>query len=69
MYIAHYKSVNSSKEFYSKTKDNLNFPTQVEMGGERYMLNATYVASAPSIQKRIEDRAKQLNIPYDVEIK
>jgi len=69
MYIAHYKSVNSSKEFYAQKREKLDFPTQVQMNNERFMLNATYIASAKTMYDRIEARAKELNIPFNVEIK
>lgn len=68
MYIAHYKSVNSAKEFYSKPKKELNFAAQVEMNKERYMLNATFIANSPSLQASIENRAKELGIPFGVEL-
>lgn len=69
MYIAHYKSVNSSKEFYSQVSDQLDFTAQVEMNGERYTLQTTYLVSSPSVYKRIEDRAKELDVPFNIEIK
>ncbi|MFN9111768.1 MAG: hypothetical protein ACK5XN_17020 [Bacteroidota bacterium] len=69
MYIAHYKSVNSSKEFYAQKREKLDFPTQVQMNNERYMLHSTYIAAAKTMQERIESRAKELGIPFNVEIK
>ena len=41
MFIAHYKSVNTSEEFYSTEKKDLNFPTQVEYKGSNYLLTKT----------------------------
>lgn len=69
MYIAYYKSVNSSKEFYSEKRDKLDFPTQVLVSNERYTLNSTYVASSKTMYEKIKARAQELNIPFGVEIK
>lgn len=69
MYIAHYKSVNSSKEFYTQKRQNLDFPTQVQMNNERYMLNATYIVSAKTMYEKIKARAEELNVPFGIEIK
>ena len=45
MFIGYYKSVSSSKEFYSAKREDLNFPMQVEYKGDRYLLNKTIQVS------------------------
>jgi hypothetical protein len=68
MYIAHYKSVNQSKEFYSKPRNSLDFPTQVEMNSERYLLQSTYTVPSNAVYERILKRADELGIQKDVSI-
>jgi len=68
MYIGHYKAVTTKDEFYSKTRQNLDFPMQVELSGVRYLLYSTYIASSPSQQNNIKQTAKKFNIKFDVEI-
>lgn len=68
MYIAHYKSVNSSKEFYTQQRESLDFPAQVQLSNERYTLYTTYIVSGHTAHQKIKDRAKELNIPFDIEI-
>jgi hypothetical protein len=68
MYIAHYKSVNQSKEFYSKPRNSLDFPTQVEMNSERYLLQSTYTIPSNAVHERILKRADELGIQKDVSI-
>ena len=68
MYVAHYKSVSSNKEFYSQKRSTLDFPTQVQVSSDRYLLQATYAVPSNSIYKRICDRADELGIPKDVPI-
>lgn len=68
MFIGHYKAVNSSQEFYSNTRDSLDFPTQVEHNSERYFLQYTYSVPSDSMHKRIVDRAKELSIPFDIKV-
>lgn len=68
MYIGHYKSVNTKEEFYSKPRNSLDFPMQVELSGVRYLLHSTYMASSPSQQQNITDTAKRFNIKHDIEI-
>jgi hypothetical protein len=46
MFIGYYKSVASSKEFYSSKRSDLNFPIQVEYEGDRYLLNKTIQVSS-----------------------
>jgi len=68
MYIAHYKSVNQSKEFYSQIRQSLDFPTQVEMNSERYLLQSTYTVPSKAVHDRILKRADELGIQKDVSI-
>ena len=68
MYIGHYKSVNSSQEFFSSVRKGLDFPTQVEYKGDRYLLQTTYSAASASMQKSITARADELGIPRDINV-
>lgn len=68
MYIGHYKSVNTKEEFYSKPRNSLDFPMQVELSGSRYLLHATYIASSLSQQENIVNTAKKFNIKHNIEI-
>jgi hypothetical protein len=68
MYIAHYKSVSSSLEFFSKERDSLDFPTQVEYKSERYLLFRTLICDTPSKKRNIINTAKQYGIKHDVEL-
>jgi hypothetical protein len=68
MYVAHYKSVSQAKEFYSKTRKTLDFPTQVQMDGERYLLYTTYTIPSKAIHDRVLARADELGIQKDVSI-
>ena len=68
MYIAHYKSVSSPEEFFSTSRDSLDFPTQVEFENKRYLLNATHHVSSESQLARITDFAKLNDMRYDVKV-
>jgi hypothetical protein len=68
MFIAHYKNTKSSKEFYSDTRDNLNFPTQVVYKGERYLLNRTIQVSSQNQFKRILSTVENQGVEYNVKI-
>lgn len=68
MFIGHYKGVQSSKEFYSEKQDNLNFPTQVVLDGERYLLVKTIQISSKNQYKTLVDSAKKFSIKYDVKL-
>jgi hypothetical protein len=68
MYIGHYKSVNSSQEFYSLLRENLDFPTQAEYNKSRYLLQVTYSVPSKSMEERIITRAKELGIPTGVKV-
>lgn len=67
MFIGYYKSVSSSKEFYSKKREDLNFPMQVEYKGDRYLLNKTIQVSLTN-EKNLKEAAKKFGIEYDVRI-
>lgn len=68
MFIGHYKAVDKAKEFYSCKRKNLDFPTQVEYKKERYLLASTYTISGINQEANIQNRAIELNIPFNVEI-
>ena len=68
MFIGYYKSVGSSKEFYSEKRKDLNFPMQVEYDGERYLLNKTIQISSKSHENNIINTAKKYGINYDIRI-
>jgi len=68
MYIGHYKSVNASKEYYSSVRDQLDFPTQAVLDGERYLLLSTHFASTKTQKDNINNRASQLGIKTDVKV-
>lgn len=68
MYVAHYKSVSQSKEFYSQKRLTLDFPTQVELAGERYLLQTTYTIPSEAVHNRLLKRAEELGIQKDVKI-
>lgn len=68
MYIGHYKSVSSSKEFYSFKRKELDFPTQVEYKGERYSIFSTHIVSTKGQEQNIKNRSKELGIPFGVKL-
>lgn len=68
MYIGHYKSVNSSEEFYSLVRENLDFPIQAEYNKCRYLLQVTYSVPSKSLEKTIIARAKELGIPTNIKV-
>lgn len=68
MYIGHYKGVLSSNEFYSNSRNQLNFPTQVELSGERYILFRTLHVSSVSQRKSFLEMVKKYDIRHDVVI-
>lgn len=68
MYIGHYKSVATNDEFYSKKRQTLDFPTQVEFSGQRYLLKATFMVSSPSQENNLLNVAKRYGIKSNVEI-
>ena len=68
MYIGHYKSVNSSLEFFSEERKNLDFPTQVEYKSERYLLFRTLICDTPSKRKNIISTAGKYGIQFNIKI-
>lgn len=68
MYIGYYKAVNSTNEFFSQKRKDLNFPTQIEYKGERYSLYTTHIVSTKLQENNIKIRSKELNIPFGVKI-
>ncbi len=49
-------------------RNSLDFPTQAEYKGERYLLQTTYSVASKSMQKRVTDRADELGIPRDINV-
>lgn len=68
MYIGVYKSVNSGIEFYSKLRNSLDFPTQVEYKKERYLLSKTIQIGSESQLKNVLKSADTFNIDSNIEI-
>lgn len=68
MFIGYYKSVNTSKEFYSQKKEDLNFPIQVEYQGDRYLLSKTIQVSSQTQENNIKNTAKSYGIEYDIRV-
>lgn len=68
MFIGYYKSVNTSKEFYSQKKEDLNFPIQVEYQGDRYLLSKTIQVSSLTQENNIKNAAKSYGIEYDIRV-
>lgn len=68
MFIGHYKCVSSPKEFYSEKRTTLDFPTQVEMYGERYLLNATIQISNSKQYRGLRQVAEKNGVKYDVKL-
>lgn len=67
-YIAHYKSVESPEEFYSETRDSLNFPTQVRHKSKNYLLFNTLLISSSKQEERIIQTAKERSIECYVKL-
>lgn len=68
MFIAHYKSVSSSDEFYSEKRDALDFPTQVEYNSERYSLIRTIQVFTSAQEKRVLETANNYGIKCGVRV-
>lgn len=68
MYVAHYKSVHSASEFFSSKRKTLDFPTQVEHKGDRYLLHATHIVATKTQESNIKSRAKELGISFGVKL-
>lgn len=67
-FIAHYKSVNTANEFYSKKRSSLDFPTQLEYKSERYTLYTTYIVSGLSQEKKIKARLSEIGVTSEVDV-
>jgi len=68
MYIGHYKAVDSAEEFFSESREHLDFPTQVEHKKKRYSLVRTHIVSTKKQLSNLKSRAEELNIKFDVKI-
>lgn len=68
MFIGHYKGVSNGKEFYSESRDDLNFPMQVVYQKDRYLLNKTIQVTSQAQMKRVRKMSKDMHIEYDVKI-
>lgn len=68
MYIAHYKAVGSANEFYAKERKTLDYPTQVQVGKERFLLNNTYIVPGVTQRKNFKERLNSLGIKTDVDV-
>jgi hypothetical protein len=68
MFIGFYKGVQSSREFYSEERNDLNFPTQVSLDGERYLLNKTIQISSQSQYDRLITSATGFGVRTKVKI-
>lgn len=68
MFIGHYKCVLNPKEFYSQKKKNLNFPIQVELDGERYLLNNTIQITSSKQEIGLLQMADKNSIRHSVKL-
>lgn len=68
MFIAHYKSVSSSDEFYSNKRETLDFPAQVEYNSERYSLIRTIQVFTKAQEKRVLETAKNYGIKHGIKV-
>lgn len=68
MFIGHYKSVQTKSEFYSTPRLDLNFSTQVEYKGERYLLSRTVQVNSNSHLERIVSSVKNHGVECNVKI-
>lgn len=68
MFIGHYKAVNKTGEFYSVPREDLQFPTQVEYNGSRYLLSRTVQLSTKATENRFFQSIKENGIPHNIEI-
>ena len=62
------KKKNTGSTLKRKKRKTLNFPTQVEYMGERYLLVTTHFASSKKQEDNIKERAIELGIPYNIEL-
>lgn len=68
MYIAHYKSVLTSEEFYSENRSTLDFPSQVELDSQRYFLFRTLQVDTPSKNKRFTEMVENHGIRHGIKV-
>lgn len=67
-FLAHYKSVSGSYEFYSSVQDSIQFPIQVSYKGETFYLERTYQVPSANFHSNIIKAAENYGIEYDVDI-
>ena len=67
-YIGHYKCVESPEEFYSCSRTELDFPTQVMHKSKNYILYMTLQYSTSSQYESIIKTAKERNIDSGIEV-
>jgi hypothetical protein len=68
MFIGHYKSVASPKEFYSEKKHTLQFPMQVDLNGEKYLLNNTIQIGSSKQEEGLKKAAEKNSVQHSVKI-
>lgn len=68
MFVGHYKCVSSPKEFYSEKRTTLDFPMQVELDGERYLLNSTVQISNSKQYRGLKQVAEKNGVKYNVKL-
>lgn len=68
MYIAHYKSVNTSDEFYSENRPTLDFPSQVELNSLRYYLHRTLQVDTPSKMKNFKEMVTNHGVKSGIKV-
>lgn len=68
MYVAHYKSVGTSDEFYSESRKTLDFPSQVELNSLRYYLFRTLHVDTPSKIKSFKEMVDNHGIRSGIKV-
>lgn len=68
MYVGHYKGVSTSDEFYAEEREALNFPTQVELEGQRYILYRTVYSGTPSQRSSLKETLDKHGIRHGIKI-
>jgi hypothetical protein len=68
MFVGYYKGVGQPKEFYSEKRHSLDFPTQVELEGIRYLLTYTIQVTSSKQEENIVNLAKNSGTKYNVRI-
>jgi hypothetical protein len=67
-FVAHYKSVSGSYEFYSSVQDSIQFPIQVSYKSETFYLEKTYQVPSVSFHSNIIKAAENHGIEYNVDV-